>query len=516
MVRAIPRPAAGRRQDGAGSRPPSTGRDTVRLRGDRARACGSRTPRATLTPFSGAYLFTDPGDDALRLHLYETGRRYRVTVLARRLRRRGLRGARQPPTALGAAGQRRRSLGGRDRGGDRAPTTAVPPPSTFDEVVRRQRGRLRRVRRRRRPLARRRAPRPPTSPPTCCGRRRSRRAVSSPGQSVLMSKHWMDKVWSWDHCFNALALAPGRPSWPGDQFLAALRPPGRGRCPARLRHPLRGPVQLRQAADPRLGAAADLRRPLPATLDRRASSAQIYDRPGPLDPVLARRAPASRARVALLPARQRQRLGQRHDLRRRPRHRVADLAAFLVAPARRPRRPRRRARPPLDGMARKRRPGGPCPAGPAVDGRPVHRRSAPLSGRPEHRNQPARPDAPRARRPAARTTSARSWPIGIAGPPHHARPRHRAAVLPALRGRRLLARPDLGAVHSHRRGRPAPRGFASPRRRGQRPVPSAVRAAPASPRTSTPVPVRASATAPTPGPPRSTSSSPRLTSSERV
>ena len=22
-----------------------------------------------------------------------------------------------------------------------------------------------------------------------------------------MSKHWMDKVWSWDHCFNALALA---------------------------------------------------------------------------------------------------------------------------------------------------------------------------------------------------------------------------------------------------------------------------------------------------------------------
>ena len=25
--------------------------------------------------------------------------------------------------------------------------------------------------------------------------------------AVLMSKHWMDKVWSWDHCFNALALA---------------------------------------------------------------------------------------------------------------------------------------------------------------------------------------------------------------------------------------------------------------------------------------------------------------------
>ena len=34
--------------------------------------------------------------------------------------------------------------------------------------------------------------------------------------AVLMSKHWMDKVWSWDHCFNALALAAGAsPNWPG-------------------------------------------------------------------------------------------------------------------------------------------------------------------------------------------------------------------------------------------------------------------------------------------------------------
>lgn len=33
-----------------------------------------------------------------------------------------------------------------------------------------------------------------------------------------MSKHWMDKVWSWDHCFNALALAPGCPDLARDQF----------------------------------------------------------------------------------------------------------------------------------------------------------------------------------------------------------------------------------------------------------------------------------------------------------
>ncbi|MFK9175264.1 MGH1-like glycoside hydrolase domain-containing protein, partial [Escherichia coli] len=35
---------------------------------------------------------------------------------------------------------------------------------------------------------------------------------------VLMSKHWMDKIWSWDHCFNALALAPGRPAEALDQL----------------------------------------------------------------------------------------------------------------------------------------------------------------------------------------------------------------------------------------------------------------------------------------------------------
>ena len=39
-------------------------------------------------------------------------------------------------------------------------------------------------------------------------------------ESVLMSKHWMDKLWSWDHCFNALAIAPGLTGLAVDQFLA--------------------------------------------------------------------------------------------------------------------------------------------------------------------------------------------------------------------------------------------------------------------------------------------------------
>ena len=36
--------------------------------------------------------------------------------------------------------------------------------------------------------------------------------------AVLMSKHWMDKVWSWDHCFNAIALAAGQPELAWHQF----------------------------------------------------------------------------------------------------------------------------------------------------------------------------------------------------------------------------------------------------------------------------------------------------------
>lgn len=37
-------------------------------------------------------------------------------------------------------------------------------------------------------------------------------------EALLMSKHWMDRVWSWDHCFNALALAPGLPERALDQL----------------------------------------------------------------------------------------------------------------------------------------------------------------------------------------------------------------------------------------------------------------------------------------------------------
>jgi putative isomerase len=37
--------------------------------------------------------------------------------------------------------------------------------------------------------------------------------------AMLMSKNWMCDIWSWDHCFNALALAYGNPKAAWDQFM---------------------------------------------------------------------------------------------------------------------------------------------------------------------------------------------------------------------------------------------------------------------------------------------------------
>jgi putative isomerase len=37
--------------------------------------------------------------------------------------------------------------------------------------------------------------------------------------TMYMSKNWMDNVWSWDHCFNALSLVYGMPGLAWDQFM---------------------------------------------------------------------------------------------------------------------------------------------------------------------------------------------------------------------------------------------------------------------------------------------------------
>ncbi|MFI1031594.1 amylo-alpha-1,6-glucosidase [Streptomyces sp. NPDC020951] len=190
--------------------------DTVRLRGTGLGLSVSAAAQA-LTPFSGTYFFHDPAADAHVFTSYETGRRYRVTVLA---------GVVAEVSGAQALGRGDRGLticadaDGRWEAAVEELDTARPPyvsSAPFDEVV---------------AAARRSfaafvdtvAPWRSSSTPAAelaayvvwSATVRPAGLVTRP--AVLMSKHWMDKVWSWDHCFNALALAPGSPELARDQF----------------------------------------------------------------------------------------------------------------------------------------------------------------------------------------------------------------------------------------------------------------------------------------------------------
>ena len=188
--------------------------DTVRLRGH---GLGLRVVAAnpTLTPFSGPYLLQDPVDGSYLFSLYETGRRYRITVLSG-----------QPVAAFGL-----QDLGSAERGlllpddadwevaieeydSTRAPyrssagfvDVAHAAAVRFGEFVDAV------------------APWRSVDTPAAAlaayvlwsATVRPAGFVTRP--AVLMSKHWMDKVWSWDHCFNALALAGGEPELAWHQF----------------------------------------------------------------------------------------------------------------------------------------------------------------------------------------------------------------------------------------------------------------------------------------------------------
>ncbi|WP_030175087.1 amylo-alpha-1,6-glucosidase [Streptomyces sp. NRRL S-813] len=190
--------------------------DTVRLWGS-GLGFGVFAAAQTLTPFSGTYFFHDPAADAHVFTSYETGRRYRVSVLS--------------GTRAEVAGEQ--ALGGADRGlavtGDADGVweiaieeldTARPPytSSAAFEVVAES------ARREFADFVEAVAPWRSAATPAAelaayvvwSATVRPTGLLSRPG--VLMSKHWMDKVWSWDHCFNALALAPGCPDLSWDQF----------------------------------------------------------------------------------------------------------------------------------------------------------------------------------------------------------------------------------------------------------------------------------------------------------
>ncbi|MEU4534122.1 trehalase family glycosidase [Streptosporangium sp. NPDC023825] len=189
--------------------------DTVRVRG---RGAGLRLLAAdpVLTPFSGPYFFQDPRDGSSVFTVYQTGRRYRVTLLAGRI-----------TEHLGA-----QELGATERGvvvtgdGDaweiaieefetaRAPYTSE---RDFEQVA----GAARRdYEEYLDAVAPWRDDRTPAAELAVyvlwSATVRAAGFVTRP--AVLMSKHWMDKVWSWDHCFNAIALAEGLPALAWDQF----------------------------------------------------------------------------------------------------------------------------------------------------------------------------------------------------------------------------------------------------------------------------------------------------------
>ena len=184
----------------------------IRFRG---RGLGMRFAASDeLTPFTGGYLFTDPVDHAIMLTSYETGRRYRFTVLT------GL--AEVVGDGLLGSGAREVAFGADDLWEVRLEQTQaglrpLDATTSFDDLVRHRRAEFAAY---------------------CSGLLAGAEATPTvvkaayvlwsatvePGgfvgrEAVLMSKHWMDKVWSWDHCFNALALAPLDAEAALDQFL---------------------------------------------------------------------------------------------------------------------------------------------------------------------------------------------------------------------------------------------------------------------------------------------------------
>ncbi|MFE1833084.1 amylo-alpha-1,6-glucosidase [Streptomyces sviceus] len=190
--------------------------DTVRLRGAGASLRISAAAR-TLTPFSGTYFFREPAADAHVFTSYETGRRYRVTLLS------GAVAEVSGSQSLGAC-ERGLTVGAEADGTWEIAVeeldTARPayvPAAAFGKVVEAARNSFA-------DFVDTVAPWRSSATPAAelaayvlwSATVRPAGLVTRPG--VLMSKHWMDKVWSWDHCFNALALAPGCPELAWDQF----------------------------------------------------------------------------------------------------------------------------------------------------------------------------------------------------------------------------------------------------------------------------------------------------------
>jgi glycogen debranching enzyme len=185
--------------------------DTVRVKGC---GLGLRLLAAdpVLTPFSGPYFYQDPVDGSFVFTVYQTGRRYRVTVLG---------GQAEPfgGQALGAA-ERGVALSGeweiaiQEYETARAPYTST---DAFEQAAKAARADFDAFAEAVAPWRSDRTPAAELAAYVLWSATvRPAGFVTRP--AVLMSKHWMDKVWSWDHCFNAIALADGLPDLARDQF----------------------------------------------------------------------------------------------------------------------------------------------------------------------------------------------------------------------------------------------------------------------------------------------------------
>ena len=212
---ARPQPPDVERRRRAGRGRASKAPDTLRIRGT-GLGLAILAAQPDLTPFSGPYMFVDPVDGSVVVTVYETGRRYRITTVAG-----------TPSRILGveALGRSDRGVVMDDAGGwevvieefesARRPyrlgsdfdSVAAAAGRAFDEFLEAN------------------APwRSARTPAADLAVYVLWSATVSPAgmltrPAVLMSKHWMDKVWSWDHCFNAIALATGAPELAWDQFL---------------------------------------------------------------------------------------------------------------------------------------------------------------------------------------------------------------------------------------------------------------------------------------------------------
>ncbi|MEU7875818.1 trehalase family glycosidase [Dactylosporangium sp. NPDC049140] len=189
--------------------------DTIRLRGAGLDLAVLAT-EATLTPFSGTYCYRDPVDGAVVFTDYGTGRRYRITVLAGAAAGHGLQALATAERGIVlAAGDEPWEIAVEEYASGRAPYRAQVG---FDEAVKAADAQFT-------AFADLVAPwRDERTPAAGLAAYVIWSATVAPAgfltrPAVLMSKHWMDKVWSWDHCFNALALAPGHPELARDQFL---------------------------------------------------------------------------------------------------------------------------------------------------------------------------------------------------------------------------------------------------------------------------------------------------------